>query len=96
MNSSSFGIGGESDEAYLGESSINFYVRHLFSQVALLKPEDPIEFASKYFKRIQSCHHVLGADYAYIGATKSNRRAFIFCLMEILVTFPPGCRHVRI
>jgi hypothetical protein len=86
--STTFGNSNDSDEAYLAESSINFYVRNLFTQVAALKPDDPIEFASRYFKRIHSCHHVLGADYAYICATKSNRRAFIFCLMEILVTFP--------
>ena len=61
--------------------------RHLFSQVAVLRPEDSIDFAAKFFRRIQSCHHVLGAEYAYIGATSNNRRAFIFCLMEIFASF---------
>jgi hypothetical protein len=75
------------DESYLASSEINFFLRHLFSQVVALRPEDSIDFAAKYFKRIQSCHHVLGADYAYIGATKSNRRAFIFCLMEVFQTY---------
>ena len=75
------------DETFLANSEINFFLRHMFSQVVALRPDDSIDYATKYFKRIQSCHHVLGADYAYIGATKSNRRAFIFCLMEVFQTY---------
>ena len=77
----------DDDEAFLQSSEINFFLRHLFSQAVALRPDDSIDFAMKFFKRIQSCHHVLGADYAYIGATKSNRRAFIFCLIELFQTY---------
>jgi len=79
----------ENDQQYMASSEIMFFVRHLFAQVAALRPEDSIDFAAKFFKRIQTCHHVLGAEYAYIGATANNRRAFIFCLTEIFATFSP-------
>jgi len=77
----------DNDPAYMASSEIMFFVRHLFSQVAALRPDDIIDFAAKFFKRIQSCQHVLGAEYAYIGATAHNRRAFIFCLTEIFASF---------
>ena len=84
-------VGGDFDDddaAFLANTEIIFFIRHLFSQVAALRPEDSIDYAAKFFKRILSCHHVLGADYTYITSTKHNRRAFIFCLIEIFHTFP--------
>ncbi len=74
-------------DKYLGRSEINFFVKHLFMQVASLKPEDSIQFSIDYFKRIQSCHHVLGAEYSFIVSCQTNRRAFIFCLMEAFQKF---------
>jgi len=77
----------EQHKEYLQSSEIDFFIRHLFTQVAAVKPEDSIQFSVDYFKRIQSCHHVLGAEYSFIASCKTNRRAFIFCLMETFQTF---------
>ena len=75
------------DKAYLEFSEISFFIKNLFTQVAMLRPEDSVEFAFAYFRKVRSCHNVLGADYGFISGCNKNRRGFVFCLMELFKTF---------
>lgn len=77
-----------SDAEYLVESTdLTFFIRHLVNQIASVKPENLIEFSEKYFRKIESCHHILGADYNFIAGCKYNRRSFVFCLLETFSNF---------
>jgi len=71
------------DEQYLEWSELSIFVRHLFMQAAIVKPDDSVDFAEKYFRRIQSCRNVLGADYLFITSCRQNRRSFVFCVCEL-------------
>jgi len=75
------------EAAWLEQSELSFFLKHMFTQVCILKPDDSLDFAEKYFRRVRSCHNVLGADYAFITGCRQNRRAFVFCLMELFETF---------
>lgn len=78
-----------SDDSYLDVTDINLLLKHLMHQVLIQKPDNPIEFSRNYFQRVQSCHHVIGTDYAFISACQHNRRAFVFCCMESFQNFSP-------
>jgi len=79
-----------SDEQYLEQTEFPIFLRHLFMQAAVVRvsPEDCIDFAEKYFRRMQSCRNVLGADYLFITSCRQNRRAFVFCLLELFRSIP--------
>lgn len=70
-------------------TDVNFFTSHLLSLITTSKPESTIDFCGKYFQRVQSCHHVLGADFSFVNGCKYNRRAFLFCLSEALLNFQP-------
>lgn len=74
------------DTAMLAE--LNFFLGHLFLQVAHEAPADPIAYAANYFATTLSQSHVLGAQYTFITSCNHNRRSFVFCLMELFRTFP--------
>ena len=75
------------DRTYLDSSEINFFIKNLFAQVSMLRPEDSVEYAFQYFIKVRSCQNVLGADYGFISGCNKNRRAFVFCLIELFKTF---------
>ena len=75
------------DESYLQETETLFFVKNLFLQVATFRPEDSLDYALRYFKTVRSCHNVLGADFNFINGSNRNKRAFVFCLMELFKTF---------
>jgi hypothetical protein len=75
------------DRTYLDSSEINFFIKNLFAQVSILRPEDSVEYAFQYFIKVRSCQNVLGADYGFISGCNKNRRAFVFCLIELFKTF---------
>lgn len=75
------------DKTYLEYSEMSFFLQNLFTQVAMLRPDDSVEFAFQYFQKVRSCQNVLGADYGFIAGCNKNRRAFVFCLMELFKTF---------
>ena len=76
------------DEQYLEQSGLSVLLRHLFIQTASAKPgDDSLDFAEQFFRRVQSCRHVLGADWQFITSCRQNRRAFVFCLGELFRSF---------
>ena len=75
------------DASYLEKTETLIFVKHLFLQVATFRPEDSLDYALRYFKRVRSCHNVLGADFSLISCCDRNKRAFVFCLMELFKTF---------
>lgn len=75
------------DKTFLEYSEMGFFFQNLFTQVAQLRPDDSVEFAFQYFQKVRSCQNVLGADYGFISGCNKNRRAFVFCLMELFKTF---------
>jgi hypothetical protein len=77
----------ESDERYLQRVEITHYLTNMFVVCTAIKPEDSIDFAWRYFDRVQSCHNVLGAEYSVISSCIRNKRNFVFCLMELFKTF---------
>lgn len=80
---------GLSDDSYLDVTDMNILLKHLMHQVLVQKPENPVEFSRYYFERVQSCHHVIGADFSFVSACQHNRRAFVFCCMESFQNFNP-------
>lgn len=75
------------DASYLQETETLFFVKNLFLQVATFRPDDGLDYALRYFKRVRNCHNVLGADFSFINGSNRNKRAFVFCLMELFKTF---------
>jgi hypothetical protein len=73
--------------ALLDSSGLNFFISHLMGLLATHKPDNANEYCEKYFTKVASCQHVIGSDYNFISGCKHNRRAFIFCLHEVLVSF---------
>lgn len=73
--------------AAIESTDINFFTSHLIGLVAQVKPENIPDFFLKYFLRVESCQHVIGSDYNFIIGCSYNRRAFIFCLAEVLANY---------
>ena len=49
---------------------------------ALSKGDKPAERLRDYFRKVVAMEHVVGREYAYVGATAWNRRAFIVAFRE--------------
>ena len=77
----------QDDQDYLEDTEIKFFLSNLFQQVAAFRPEDSLDYALRYFKRVRSCHNVLGADFSFISGSSRNKRSFVFCLIELFRTF---------
>jgi len=78
-----------SDNDYLQSIDVNFFMKHWLQQVYNSKSDINVaEHGAKYFKNVRSCQHVLGQEYSFIASCRYNRRAFVFCIMEALMTVP--------
>ena len=77
-----------SDDDYLQSTDLSFFMKNWLQQLNNIKPENIAEHGAKYFKHVRSCQHVLGAEYSFISSCRYNRRAFVFCIMEALMTIP--------
>lgn len=46
------------------------------------RPDDTVDYAISYFKKVQSCTHIVGTTYNYVLESIHNRKALIYCLTE--------------
>ncbi len=82
----------QSDAEYSESSELAHYVKNLLLH---LYPSpgastDHVTSCVNYFAKVQKCHHVVGADYAFISSTRHNRRSFIYLIIETCKTIPPN------
>ena len=77
-----------SDSDYIQSTDLGFFMKNWLQQLSNIKPDNIAEHGAKYFKHIRSCQHVLGTEYSFIISCRYNRRAFVFCIMEALMTIP--------
>lgn len=85
----------QSDAEYLESSELTHYVKNLLlhlypSASGAVSSTDHISSCINYFTKVQKCHHVLGADYVFIGSTRHNRRSFIYLIIDTCKTIPPN------
>lgn len=66
-------------------------LRDLNAQVGGRKGDEALDFSIAYLKHMESCYHVVGANYSYILESVHNRKAFVFCLTNALQGF--DARH---
>jgi len=81
-----------SDKSYLDLTDMTPLLEELLRQVNQHKPENPWDYAASYFRKVERCEHVLGADYMTVVACRRNRQAFIYCCSEALRHFPADQR----
>ena len=81
-----------SDDEYLVYSEFEFVANNLLSMAALhysaKSGEDVCTFASKFCSKLESCQHVVGAEYGYICSSRYNRRAFAYSLSKLFDSIP--------
>lgn len=77
-----------SDNDYIQSTDLGFFMKNWLQQLNNVKPENIADHGAKYFKHIRSCQHVLGTEYSFIISCRYNRRAFVFCIMEALMSIP--------
>lgn len=82
------------DDEYVQYSEFEFVASNLLSMAALHYSAksggetDVNAFASKFCSKLESCQHVLGAEYDYIRCSKYNRRAFAYSLTKLFHSIP--------
>jgi len=75
---------------YLESVEIEYFLRLLLKEVIANNPEDPLGFASLFFRKIRTCQYVLSKDVNFIRESIHNRGSFIVCVMEAFSGFPEG------
>jgi hypothetical protein len=68
-------------------TDIDYLIRHMMNAYSTLgRGAIFSDFAEKYFRKVQSCHHVIGTNYGFVTGCRYNRRAFVYMLEEALST----------
>ena len=72
---------------YLETTEIEYFIRTLISEVMAVNPDDPIIYASQFFRRVRFCQHVLSRDLKFIRESHYNRASFVVCIMNAFSGF---------
>ncbi|KAG1699492.1 hypothetical protein DVH05_012905 [Phytophthora capsici] len=79
-----------SDEFYLQQSGVQFYVDDLVRQLQEKRPEQPAQFIANYLSAVAKGSNVIGRSFEYVTGCLQNRVAFLAQLQRSYTKVDPN------